>query len=79
MYNSWLVRALRQDLLDLLIALLRSSSEAITMSPTSRQIHTKRCSNIHLGASIITAAADVLLPTRQYAKQGQQANLGVWT
>lgn len=37
MFNSWLVRALRQDLLDLLIALL-SSPEAIIMSPTTRQI-----------------------------------------
>lgn len=50
MYNSWLVRALRQDLLDLLIALLRSSSKAITVPPTSRQLHTESCSNIHLGA-----------------------------
>lgn len=39
MHNSWLVKALRQDLSDLLIALLRNRPEAIRMTPTARQMN----------------------------------------
>lgn len=38
MHNSWLVKALRQDLSDLLIALLRNRPEAIRKTPTAGQM-----------------------------------------
>lgn len=38
MHNSWLVKALRQDLLDLLIALPRNRPEAIRMTPRAREM-----------------------------------------
>lgn len=38
MHNSWLVKAWRQNLSGLLIALLRNRPEAIRMTPRARQM-----------------------------------------